>query len=315
MIPRCLALIAAVLTFALPARAADVKTLDFTWRDAARDREVPVRIYYEAALTTPAPVIIFSHGLGGSREGYAYLGRHWATNGFVSVHPQHAGSDAAVLKNGGKLTEAVTGLKALENASARAHDITFVIDRLADAYKNDAALKGRLRMDAIGIAGHSFGAQTTLLAAGMTMAGKSFADPRIKAALAMSPQPPAAGERAFRGVKIPVFHMTGTQDTTPLPGLTTTPEDRLKPFQWITGVDQALLVLTNGDHMVFSGRLAAARPSDAPMQEQIKKASTAWWKARLLSESASDTWLHDTFPKELGNAGRCEFKKAVRKEP
>jgi predicted dienelactone hydrolase len=170
-------------------------------------------------------------------------------------------------------------------------------------------------LDAIGIAGHSFGAQTSLLAAGMTMAGKSFADPRLKAALAMSPQPPAIGERAFHSIKIPVFHMTGTRDTSPIPAHITTPEDRLKPFQWITGVDQALLVLTNGDHMVFSGRLTASRPTDAPMQEQIKKASTAWWKARLMNDTASDIWLREMLPAELGKSGRCEFKKAAAKQP
>jgi predicted dienelactone hydrolase len=310
---RRLLLLAALCALRLPCPAAEVKTLDLTWHDTPRDRDVPVRIYYDAALTTPAPVIIFSHGLGGSREGYAYLGNHWAANGFISVHPQHAGSDSAVIKSGGKLTDAVAGLKALENATARARDITFVIDQLEDANKNHPTLKGRLRMDAIGVAGHSFGAQTALLSAGMTMAAKSFADPRLKAALAMSPQPPAIGERAFKDVKLPVFHMTGTMDTSPLPSHVTTPEDRLKPFQWITGVDQALLVLTDGDHMVFSGRLTASRPTDAPMQEQIKKASTSWWKARLLGDTASDTWLHDKFPAELGKAGRCEFKKALSK--
>ncbi len=306
-------LLFAVLLFRLPCPAAEVKTLDVSWHDTARDRDVPVRIYYDAALTTPAPVILFSHGLGGSREGYAYLGNHWAANGFISVHPQHAGSDGAVIKNGGKLIDAVAGLKGLENAAARVQDISFVIDRLAGANKENATLKGRLRMEALGVAGHSFGAQTALLAAGMTMGAKSFADPRVKAVIAMSPQPPAVGGRAFKNCTVPVFHMTGTLDTSPIPGHAVTPEDRLKPFQWITGADQALLVLTGGDHMVFSGRLTASRTTDAPMQDLIKKASTAWWKARLTGDAASDSWLREKFPAELGTAGRGEFKKAAAK--
>ena len=59
-----------------PYKVASVK---YEWRDTARDREVPVKIYYPADCNTPCPVIIFSHGLGGSRDGYEYLGRHWAS--------------------------------------------------------------------------------------------------------------------------------------------------------------------------------------------------------------------------------------------
>ncbi len=301
-----------LLPSVLPGRAGEVKIMDTVWHDDARNRDVPVRVYYDSTSATSSPVIIFSHGLGGSREGYAYLGRHWAENGFISVHPQHAGSDTAVLKSG-SLASAITGLKALENALARAGDVSFVIDKLTEANKSDATLKGRLRLDAIGMAGHSFGAQTTLLVSGMTMAGKSQAEPRLKAALAMSPQAPSSGAPAFLSFKLPVFHMTGTADVTPIPGHETSPEDRLKPFQWIKGVDQALLVLTAGDHMVFSGRLSGARPADGPMQEQIKKASTAWWKARLLGDRKSETWLREQFPGELGKAGRFEFKAAAPK--
>ena len=42
--------------------------LDLTVHDAARNRDIPVRIYLPAN-TAPEPVILFSHGLGGSRDG------------------------------------------------------------------------------------------------------------------------------------------------------------------------------------------------------------------------------------------------------
>ena len=42
------------------------------------------------------PVIVFSTGLGRSRDDCAYLGRHWASCGYVSVHVQHKGSDEEV---------------------------------------------------------------------------------------------------------------------------------------------------------------------------------------------------------------------------
>ena len=55
----------------------------------------PIRVYLPAA-GTPAPVVLFSHGLGGSREGNAFMGRHWAQRGYVAVFLQHPGSDDGV---------------------------------------------------------------------------------------------------------------------------------------------------------------------------------------------------------------------------
>src|SRR5438094_652536 len=79
-----------------PTPSAKVAILRETWHDKERDRDVPVKIYYPEKSDAPAPAIIFSHGLGGSRDGYEYLGQHWAGCGFVSVHLQHLGSDDAV---------------------------------------------------------------------------------------------------------------------------------------------------------------------------------------------------------------------------
>jgi predicted dienelactone hydrolase len=65
--------------------------------DVSRDRKVPVKVYLPATKL-PQAVVIFSHGLGGSRENSAYLGEHWAAHGYVAVFVQHAGSDEAVWK-------------------------------------------------------------------------------------------------------------------------------------------------------------------------------------------------------------------------
>ncbi len=47
--------------------------LDLTVHDAARNRDIPLRVYLPAS-TAPAPVVLFSHGLGGSRAGSSFLG-------------------------------------------------------------------------------------------------------------------------------------------------------------------------------------------------------------------------------------------------
>jgi len=73
-----------------------VEVVRYDWHDAKRDRRLPVKIYFPKTGGGPFSVILFSHGLGGTREGYEYLSRYWASHGYVSVHLQHPGSDEAV---------------------------------------------------------------------------------------------------------------------------------------------------------------------------------------------------------------------------
>ena len=76
-----------------------VSVADYVWFDAGRGRSVPVRIHRPVTAAEsdadagPFPVILFSTGLGCGREDCAYLARHWARCGYVSVHVQHKGSD------------------------------------------------------------------------------------------------------------------------------------------------------------------------------------------------------------------------------
>src|ERR1043166_6939751 len=77
-----------------------VQTFEVTWRDDARHRTIAAKIYAPKDAPGLAPVIIFSHGLGNSREGYSYLGEQWASQGFVSIHPEHPGAGVEVTKHG-----------------------------------------------------------------------------------------------------------------------------------------------------------------------------------------------------------------------
>ena len=81
---------------------------------------------------TAAPVVLFSHGLGGSREGSAFLGKHWSARGYVCVFLQHPGSDTSVWK--GKPAGGIAGRDAkaasLENFLLRVKDVPAVLDQL-----------------------------------------------------------------------------------------------------------------------------------------------------------------------------------------
>src|SRR5262249_46511497 len=121
-----------------------VRTIDDEWHDAARNRDVPVRIYLPRpagvagtkarTLGGPHPVIVFSHGLGGSRNNYGYFCNHLASHGYIVIAPTHAGSDTRSLieyrhraTGGGWLKDSISDAKNLRD---RPRDISFVIDQI-----------------------------------------------------------------------------------------------------------------------------------------------------------------------------------------
>ena len=285
--------------------------------DARGGREVPMKIYFPDKGAGPFPVIVFSHGLGGSMEGYEYLGRFWASHGFVCAHVQHKGSDEELWKDKPAAEATISMTKAMfnkDNIVNRPKDISFAIDRLADLNANGPNLKGRLDMAHIGVGGHSFGAYTSLAIAGEEYGNhKSFRDDRVSAAIEMSA--PGKGlrgkspEETYAAIKIPMMHMTGTDDKS----LTETPEDRLLPYKCIQAPHQFLLVFDEGDHMLFSGqrlRGAKEKPNDALYHGLIQKASTAFWMAALKGDKLAMEYLGNDsgMKKDMLIAGEFERK-------
>ena len=71
---------------------------EFAWQDNSRNRKVPAKLYWPKIANPSAKtqLLVFSHGLGGSKDGYSYIGRYLAQNGVASLHLQHVGSDRSV---------------------------------------------------------------------------------------------------------------------------------------------------------------------------------------------------------------------------
>jgi predicted dienelactone hydrolase len=307
----------------------EVLVVRMIWEDQKRNREIPVRIYAPKDGNGPFPVIVFSHGLGGTAAGYEYLGRHWASYGYVSVHIQHHGSDDAVWKDSKTpLADMKKAAADVNNALNRPLDVRFALDELTELNKDSKTLKGRLDLERVGMAGHSFGAYTTLAVAGQTFVtagGKEskLDDPRVKAAIAMSSSPGKNKDydTVFGSIKIPILHMTGTKDETPITDVKA--EDRRIPFDHITKADQCLIVFKDGDHMIFSGRprlpaganpdfqkLLAGGEKDADFQKLIAASSTAFWDGYLKDDAKAKAWLAEgDFKKLLGEEGTFEVKK------
>ncbi len=294
-----------------PAHASSgVRVLEQDWRDAARNRSLPVRIYApESGQNNNAalPLILFSHGLGGSRAGGEQWGRLWAAHGFICVHLQHLGSDEALWKDKNPLQGFASLRRAMtvENGVLRAQDVTFALDEITRHKKTGDATLGSVDLKRIGVSGHSFGARTTV----SVVSGRS-ADRRIRAAIAFSPSPEpseALNRERFGSIAIPFLNLTGTADHLPLIN-DVSAEERRVPYQFMNAPDKYLLVLNGADHMVFNGQPAERKWNEqnrtvhAPLIERV---TLAFWSAYLKSDAAAKAELTRS---ELTGAG---FKAAL----
>jgi predicted dienelactone hydrolase len=298
--------IAVWLVFAEGLQAEKVSELLLDPVDKARSRVVPVKVYWQKTLHEKVPVILFSHGLGGSRENSAYLGKYWAAAGYVVVFMQHVGSDESVWKDKPMLER----MKAMQQAASmkaflnRTGDVKFVLDQLAIwNAESQHALQGRLDVERIGLSGHSFGAVTTQAMMGQKFGGKEvFSDSRLDAFILMSPSPPARGsvEAAFGHIRAPVLCMTGSKDENMSKTRTqVTPETRKKVYQSFKGGDQYQVVFQDGKHLIFSDRVLLRQQRDPRYHAAITKLSTSFWDAYLKSKAGAKAWLQSDQTSEV----------------
>jgi predicted dienelactone hydrolase len=285
----------------LAAAAAPLPALDLIVEDQVRDREIPLRVYLPAEAHG-APVVLFSHGLGGSREGSPYLGQHWAANGYAAVFLQHPGSDDAVWR-GAPVVQRLAKMQqaaGLQNFLLRVQDVPAVLDQLERWNRTDGhELAGRLDLDHVGMSGHSFGAVTTQAVSGQSYPlSEKLTDARIKAAIAFSPSSPRRGDpaQAFGNVKIPWLLMTGTKDDSRIGGADV--PSRLKVYPALPPGGKYELVLDGAEHSAFSDRpLPGDRePRNPNHHRAILAISTAFWDAWLRDDDDARRWLDGSGP-------------------
>lgn len=137
-------------------------------RAAVGDTPATSRSFY-VNLYTPAgqlpgrvPVVIYSHGLSASPENHSDRLRHLASYGFVVAAPQHIGSDAQHIEDFRRGLSQEIFLT--DEFVSRPGDISAVIDELER--RNSSEFGGRLDLQQVGVAGHSFGGYAALAVAG-----------------------------------------------------------------------------------------------------------------------------------------------------
>ncbi len=261
---------------------------DRTFADPRGVRDVHARIWVPDKTAGKVPVIVFSHGLGGGHSNNAYAGRHWASHGYLVVHPTHPGSDV--------IAAASHSLREIGNDASvwtgRAWDVSFVLDSLADD-----ELGKRADLTRVGVTGHSLGAHTALVMLGMTLdlpekEDASFRDPRVLAGVAMSPPGPGilgVHEDDYERIAVPVLVLTGTRDSAPG---TPDPLSHRIPFDRSNVPGSILVTIQDAEHLAF-GDYPSLRhgPRDPRHHGWILQETTAFWDAWLKGDANARAWL------------------------
>lgn len=230
----------------------------------ADGRDVAATVHHPASSTaTPAPAVVFCHGLGSGRDEYGAIGAHLASHGIVSIHPEF--DDAFALMRdrlGLPHLDSTTWSSDPDTRGAmlrllfdpvqwrsRARRARAVIDALAV----DSPRVPGLISERVVVAGHSFGAFTAQMLAGVrlfepSLSGEDFGHPAVAGAALLSPQ--GSGSRGLQprswdDLHLPLLVVTATHDLGPNgEGLTW----RREPFDAAPTHDKWLVVARDRDH-------------------------------------------------------------------
>lgn len=295
--------------FVLPAGVLTVNRRDFEIADTARNKQLELRV----RVPTPAPgakppeegwpLLVFSHGAGGSRDAFGALLDFLATHGFASVAMTHEDSIALARRRGERGPGVATpaGRRALYgsvNLGGRVADCVLVVDRLDEIAAEMGRAAGSPPMfDAqrIAVGGHSAGAFTAQLcvgvrarAAGIGARGlgmTSIGDARFKAGVIISGQGTTSrllDDRSWSAVDVPLLVMAGSLDGSPPEMGRETPESRRHPFEKSRGAAQGgkpayLLYIEGATHSSYQGKSAASLLGERPSTdaEHIRDAVAA----------------------------------------
>ena len=268
-----------------------------SWTASHSALQVEAQVYYPVDPQEMCPVVIFSHGLGGAPERFAYLGDMWASRGIVSIFLHHRETDESQWR--GQI-RAISELRELYNrywsARDRALAIRFAIDRLSSPDSQSASFAPIIDLSRIGASGNDLGALAALLLAGQIPpdSGPSLKDPRITAIAALSPPVFCDAEHAdvvYEQITVPCLTIAGTLDNG-IVGSTRAWQRRI-PFDAMVHNDRYHVTLKGGDHLVYGGHLQARRQKNDPdYQNVIRAATTLFWSAYLKGDQTAADILH-----------------------
>ncbi|PPT06055.1 Hypothetical protein CKA32_004874 [Geitlerinema sp. FC II] len=297
--------------------------------------ELPVDVYLPDT-TEPAPLILFSHGMGSTRRQLAYLAQHLASYGFAVAVPEHFGSNGIYLA--AFLQGELQNLVLPEEYPSRARDIHATLDELERLTATDASWRGRLNVQNTGILGYSFGATTALSVAGASLNETQlnrdcvedpqptfnfsqllqcraqaiaqnrdrtdFRDDRIRAVFSVYPLTHTIfGEESLAEIEVPTFLVSGSHDV-----LVPAVIEQIRPFTKLTTPHRYLAVMVPGTH--FSTEVGDIsrlprfltgenRPDPQIGRDYLKALSVAFFQTHLAGNDEFDRYLNAAYAEFL----------------
>ena len=278
-----------------------VASQDLVLRDEKRQKDLEITVRYPAvAQGAPGrfPLVVFSHGAGGSRDAFPDLTAHWASHGYIVVLPTHADSIQLRRRNGEDLSALRRDLDSLRRDVKpldRLADVVLLLDSIGIIQNRITGLRdrdgaGRIDRERVGMAGHSAGALTTQMAAGVKVRGaipgalfeaRSVGDARIDAAVLISGQGTTNRmftDQSWSELSKPMLVITGSKDIAAIGS--ETPASRREPFDRAKPGDKYLVFIEGATHSSYQGkgpglRLDREQPSDAELEMITSVTSSA----------------------------------------
>lgn len=307
--------------------------LDLTRKDGSK---LPLTIRFpkqpEIEHHTPLPLVIFSHGAGGSSDAFPSLTEHLATHGYVVILPTHRDSIKLRRQAGENIRDlsnpsyVIKGVKPFE----RVEDCTLILDSLAtieasmatkmslpEGFKPDRLID----REKMGIAGHSAGAMTAQLSIGAkarsldSLEPRSYAEPRFKSAVLISGQGTKTRmftEQSWSEIDRPMLVITGSLDT--VESTRDTPQSRREPFEFAKPGEKYLVYIEGATHSSYTGNIrprdrTSKDVGDAGMIERVTNSAVhAFLDATLLKLDEARNYLAGDRLIEL-SLNKAEFKR------
>lgn len=283
--------------------------------DPVRKVEILTRIRLPKA-DGPFPVIVFSHGFGADLDAFAETSRFWASHGYVVIHPTHADSArygepsrdpakltimrrfSAASQTGAPDAKAQAAFLAMLDDPAhiegRAADVDLMVRALEAPGLLDEAVRRRADVSHLGLAGHSYGAYTTLVLAGAKLkrGGRmvSYARPRFTAFMPVSGQGPgrmSLTETSFASIAAPMMVVTGTRD---YGAAAETPDWRLSGYRLSAPGEKLGVVIDGVAHREFDTALGAPGRGRG-RGDDLKVIGLAFWDAHLKGSADAKAYL------------------------
>jgi len=267
---------------------------------------------------TGLPVVVFSHGFGGSLDKYAPLADFWAANGFVVLQPTHLDSRTLAVTSEDPRYPTIWRV--------RIDDLVRVLDEIDTLVAAVPGLAGRVDATRIAVAGHSWGAQTasTLLGAGVRDAsgtpGEDFADKRVTAGVLLSLTGTGESLTPFAAENFPFMHPEFSSLTTPALIVTGDNDQSLLSTRgpdWFTDAyfmspgAQHLLTLFGGEHSLggIVGYGSAETTDENPERVAlIQRITTAYLRTALAVDAESFAAARAEMAQNAASVGRLDSK-------